>query len=284
MSNLDDIGPDGLTAAQRAAGYAPRKHSVAAGLRQSALAEPLTEAELRTGGGYGPAITDVDCTPRPRYGESQAKFLARMASYGADVEVLKREVRQRNRAAALRVVLRSGSVERWESVEAAVQAGRVGIDAYFTQCACGWCGLRVADPEVARREYDAHTCAAESIGDDAVSRAQAHAGKATMPPRRTAAVLKPAPEPETIEVPVTRRARVTLVGRLEWSRSWMSAGILNETGEPLFLEPGARFVLRPYEGAPFRAGLGNVLSDGRLILGEIPAACHGDLVYRVEPS
>lgn len=41
-------------------------------------------------------------------------------------------------------------------------------------------------------EYDAHPCAATELGNDAVSRAQAHAGKATMPPRRTAAVLKPA--------------------------------------------------------------------------------------------
>jgi hypothetical protein len=98
-----------------------------------------------------------------------------MASYGADVEALKREVRQRNRAAALRDGV-------WPD----------GAVFYFTQCACGWHGLRVADPEVARREYDGHTCAAESIGNDAVSRAQAHAGKATMPAKRTAAVLKPA--------------------------------------------------------------------------------------------
>lgn len=179
------IGPDGLTDEQRAAGYAPRKHSVAAGARQlkaehdRAFATPLTEAELATGGGYGPAITDVDCTPRPRYGESQAKFLARMASYGANVEALNRDIRQRNRAAALRTV----------GVETHAGSTR---PTYWTVCACGWCGLRVDDPEIARREYDAHVCAAESIGDDAVSRAQAHAGKATMPAKRTAAVLKPA--------------------------------------------------------------------------------------------
>lgn len=184
--SADDIGPDGLTDQQRAAGYAPRKHSVAAGIRGNArgLAEPLTEAELATGGGYGPAITDVDCTPRPRYGESQAAFLRRMASYGADVEALKREVRQRNRAAALR----EGT---WPD----------GAVYYFTECACGWHGLRVADPEVARREYDGHTCTAESIGDDAVSRAQSHAGKATMPAKRTAAVLKPALEQPVAAAP-----------------------------------------------------------------------------------
>lgn len=175
MSEQHDIGPDGLTDQQRAAGYAPRRHSVAAGQRQAPLAEPLTEAELRTGGGYGPAITDIDCTPRPRYGESQAAFLKRMASYGADVEALKRKVRQRNRAAALR----EGT---WPD----------GAVYYFTTCACAWHGLRHADPEVARREYDGHTCAAETLGDDAVSRAQAHAGKATMPAKRTTSVLAPA--------------------------------------------------------------------------------------------
>jgi hypothetical protein len=177
----DDVGPDGLTDQQRAAGYAPRKHSVAAGVLQlkaehdRAFTEPLTAAELSTGGGYLPAITDIDCTPRPRYGESQAKFLARMAGYGLDVQALKAKVRQRNRAAALR----TGT---WPE----------GGDYYFTLCACGWHGLRVADPEVARREYDAHVCAAETIGDDAVSRAQAHAGRATMPAKRTTSVLKPA--------------------------------------------------------------------------------------------
>jgi hypothetical protein len=174
-SERDRIGPDGLTDQQRAAGHAPRKHSVAAGQRQPALAEPLSEVELRTGGGYGPAITDVDCTPRPRYRETPAAFAARMLSYGVDVQALKADVRQRNRAAALREGV-------WPD----------GAVFYFTQCACKWHGLRVADPEVARREYDAHACAAESLGDDAVSRAQAHAGRATMPAKRTTSVLKPA--------------------------------------------------------------------------------------------
>lgn len=187
----DDIGPDGLTDQQRAAGYAPRRHSVSAGVRSNArpLAEPLSEAELATGGGYGPAITDVDCTPRPRYGESMPKFLARMASYGANVEAIKRDIRQRNRAAALR------------STEVQTHAGGTRLT-YWTQCACGWCGLRVDDPEIARREYDAHVCAAETIGDDAVSRAQAHAGKATMPAKRAAAVLKPALEQPVADEPV----------------------------------------------------------------------------------
>lgn len=89
---------------------------------------------------------------------------------------------------------------------------------------------------------------------------------------------------EFVEVPVTRRARVTLLGRLDWDRSWFTAGIVSETGGAVRLEAGTRFVLRTSATSPFRAGFGNVLSDGRLILGEIPAACHGDLVYRVEPA
>lgn len=191
---IDDIGPDGLTDQQRAAGYAPRRHSVAAGARrQPDLVTPLSEAELGPGGGYGPAITDVDCTPRPRYGESQAAFLRRMASYGADVEALKREVKSDNREAALR----TGT---WPD----------GAVYYFTTCACKWHGLRHTDPEVARREYDAHACAAEGIGDAAVDRAQAHAGKATMPPRRTAAVLRPALEQPVADEPALVPSRQDL--------------------------------------------------------------------------
>jgi hypothetical protein len=34
---------------------------------------------------------------------------------------------------------------------------------YFTRCACRWTGLRVADPEVARREYDAHVCPLDAV-------------------------------------------------------------------------------------------------------------------------
>lgn len=127
----------------------------------------------------GVAITDVDCTPRPRRGEAQAAFEARIAGYMREAGLVQREVNQRNRQAALRSVL-------------VARADGTDVAQFWTQCACGWCGLRVADPEVARREYDAHACAAENVGNDAVSRAQAHAGKATMPAKRTAAVLQPA--------------------------------------------------------------------------------------------
>ncbi len=160
---------------------ASRKYSTAAGEagNRAGLATPLTAAEIEAGGGYGVGITDVDCTPRPRYGESEAKFLARMASYGANVEELRRDIRMRNRAAALRQV--------------ELPAGAI---AYWTACACGWCGLRVDDPEVARREYDAHTCAAEGVGQAAVDRAIEASKTAHMPGRVTVAprtaVLRPA--------------------------------------------------------------------------------------------
>lgn len=153
---------------------AARKYSTAAGEKQAALAAPLTEAELATGDGYGVGITDVDCTPRPRYGESRERFEARMRSYGVELEVLKTDVRIRNRRAALR----EGA---WPD----------GAPYYFTQCACGWCGLRVTDPEVARREYDAHACVAESVGQSAVDRAIAETDRMVLV-KRPRAVLQPA--------------------------------------------------------------------------------------------
>lgn len=157
---------------------ASRKYSTAAGesANRAGLASPLTAAELATGDGYGVGITDVDCTPRPRYGESQERFLARMASYGADMAELRREVRLRNRKEALRqITLPDDTV------------------AYWTACACGWCGLRVDDPEVARREYDAHACAAENVGQAAVDRAIEAAAHPHAPlVKRTQHVLQPA--------------------------------------------------------------------------------------------
>lgn len=91
----------------------------------------------------GVAVSDVDCTPRPRRGESKASFAKRMAGYARELTALSGEINRRNRTAALQPMV----------------MGSDGIAAYFTQCACGWCGLRVADPELAKREYDAHACA-----------------------------------------------------------------------------------------------------------------------------
>ena len=58
-------------------------------------------------------------------------------------------------------VLSNGLYWMYEAGNAALQPAVVdsqGISKYFTQCGCGWCGLRVEDPELARREYDKHPC------------------------------------------------------------------------------------------------------------------------------
>jgi len=152
---------------------AVKGHTPYADRKQAELRQPLTEAELKAGGGYMPAITDVDMTPRPRYRESQAAFEARMAAMGADMVALRTDVKQRNRNAALR------------SIEPAT-----GAIAYWTQCACSWCGLRVEDPELARREYDAHVCAAAGVGQAAVDRAIAETDRNVLV-KRERHVLKP---------------------------------------------------------------------------------------------
>lgn len=157
---------------------ASRKYSTAAGeaANRAGLASPLTAAELATGDGYGVGITDVDCTPRPRYSESRERFEARIAEMEKAAGLQRREVNQRNRAAALRQI--------------ELPAGAI---AYWTACACGWCGLRVDDPEVARREYDAHACAAENVGQAAVDRAIEAAAHPHAPlVKRTQHVLQPA--------------------------------------------------------------------------------------------
>lgn len=93
------------------------------------------------------AITDVDCTPRPRRGEPVAAFEARIRGYGRGVAAQAAANNKRNRAAALQPPT----------------VGADGIAQYFTRCACGWCGLLVVDPEMARREYDAHPCAMDAV-------------------------------------------------------------------------------------------------------------------------
>ena len=148
-------------------------HTPHADRKQAELRQPLTEAELKAGGGWMPAITDVDMTPRPRYRETRQAFEARMARMGHQLETVGREVEQRNRDAAVRHVALPNGYERW-----------------WTVCSCGFCGLRVEDPELARREYDAHVCAAAGVGQAAVDRAIAETDRATLV-KRTQHVLRP---------------------------------------------------------------------------------------------
>lgn len=92
-------------------------------------------------------ITDIDCTPRPRWRETPEAFAQRMARLGLAADGLTRLVALRNRNAALRTV----------------SAGEHVL--HYTMCACSWRGLLVSDPEVARREYDEHACVVAENGD-----------------------------------------------------------------------------------------------------------------------
>lgn len=94
-----------------------------------------------------------------------------------------------------------------------------------------------------------------------------------------------APVSDHVDVPVMRRARVTLIGRLQWERSYHVCVIEDADGKPLDLPSGLQFVLRPHSQAPIRSGIGLVRAhDGHIDLTAIPAAAHGDLLYRVEPE
>lgn len=132
----------------------------------------------RAGDDWTAAITEVDMTPRPRYRESAADFEARMRVMEREQWELLRDIRLENRTAALR-----GSAGAW-----------------FTNCNCGWHGLTVTDAELARREYDAHACAAESVGQRAVDRAIACTDRSVLP-KREAAVLRPSLPLEGVETP-----------------------------------------------------------------------------------
>lgn len=96
-------------------------------------------------------LTDVDCTPRPRWRESQLAFEARMRRLGADREALERTVKRDNRISSVRPVPQPD-----------------GTLLHVAFCVCGFHGLQVADAEVARREYDAHACTAND--GDAIHR------------------------------------------------------------------------------------------------------------------
>lgn len=96
-----------------------------------------------SGSTYEAVITDVDCTPRPRYLESREAFETRMA-------------REHATGSYAQAAAQAGRLNRNAALRAVAMAD--GATQYHTQCACKWHGLRVSDPEVARREYDAHAC------------------------------------------------------------------------------------------------------------------------------
>ena len=132
---------------------------------------------------WGVVISDVDCTPRPRYRETAAQFEARMGVLGQELAAIKRENAIKNRQAALQPPVMVRDVAH-----------------YFTQCACGWCGLQVADPELARREYDAHACGI--TGDTTVERAMAETGRGVLT-KRTSQQVRPSSVRAQVDVAET---------------------------------------------------------------------------------
>ena len=98
------------------------------------------------------AIEDVDCTPRRRHRETDVAFQDRMRRMRLERSILEAGVRRDNRTGSVRSV-----------------TGSNGERLHVAFCVCGFNGLQVADPEVARREYDAHACTASD--GDAIHRA-----------------------------------------------------------------------------------------------------------------
>lgn len=109
------------------------------------------ELDARRPGDEVAALTDVDCTPRPRYRESPDAFAARMRGLEQQYGALRKDTNRLNRTASVRTV-----------------TGPNGERLHVSFCACGFHGLQLADPELARREYDAHACTV--LDGDAIHR------------------------------------------------------------------------------------------------------------------
>lgn len=86
-----------------------------------------------------------------------------------------------------------------------------------------------------------------------------------------------------IEVPVTRRARVTLIGTIAVIEP---RGTVIEFAGDARLRPGDQFALRSSATAPWRPGLGRVHAGTVIVidLTKISCASEHDLLYRVEPE
>lgn len=123
------------------------------------------ELAKRRGDREGVGITDVDCTPRPRRGEGREAFETRMRRMGVAYQAeVRRDVLLPNRVSSVRAV-----------------TGPNGERLHVSFCVCGFHGLQVADPEVARREYDAHACTV--LDGDAIHRE--YRGKIDKRPKST---------------------------------------------------------------------------------------------------
>ena len=85
---------------------------------------------------------------------------------------------------------------------------------------------------------------------------------------------------DTIEVPVTRRARTTRVGKLVMGSGYLFIQWIGIDSERL--APGDEVACRG-PGGWWRNGTARVAPGGDVDFRRIVAACDGDDVYRVEP-
>lgn len=88
---------------------------------------------------------------------------------------------------------------------------------------------------------------------------------------------------EYVEVPITRRARVSLIGTVDLH---IDGRLLVHLKPGELLRDDDWLVVRPEHG-PFRAGIARVFRDhlGKPAVNFFPiaAATYGDLLYRVDP-
>jgi hypothetical protein len=108
----------------------------------------------------GPMLAD-DAPPDDRFKElpegvtpelAEERIKSAFARLGA-----KRIERRARETAAYQAAERSEAV-RANRANALRSIVADGVTVHFAACACRWHGLRVSDPEVALREYDAHPC------------------------------------------------------------------------------------------------------------------------------
>lgn len=106
-------------------------------------------------------LVDADLTPADRFkelpegvdaDEAEARIKRAFSKHGRrrqerrDLEVAKFQAAERREA----IRLNRGNALRTVTED--------GVKHFFGACACRWHGLRVSDPEIALREYDAHAC------------------------------------------------------------------------------------------------------------------------------
>lgn len=90
-----------------------------------------------------------------------------------------------------------------------------GVEHWWCVCVCRWTGLRVRDPEVAKREYDAHPCSIHA--DQAVDRALAELDGVTLTkhPKSTLVPALAERRTDADNAALAREAAVAAIGKLE---------------------------------------------------------------------